>query len=239
MDRRIYLGMAGAKQALEQQAVIAHNMANVGTTGFRAQINHFRAVPVVGQELTTRSQVVASTPGADLRRGPVTSTGRELDVAIEGQGWLAVRLTDGSQAYTRNGSLQLDTEGQLRLPGGAAVLGESGPLAAPPGSVLTVASDGSVSAGANPLGRLKLVDAAPAALLRGDDGYFRRAPGAAEPAASPQARVQVGALEGSNVNPAQVLVEMIANARQFEMQMKTVQTADQNEQQANKLLSAG
>ena len=239
MDRLVYLGMTGAQQALEQQAVIAHNMANVGTTGFRAQIGQFRAVPVVGEELTTRTQVVASTPGADLRPGPITQTGRRLDVAIEGAGWLAVRLADGSQAYTRNGSLRLDTEGQLRLPGGEAVLGEGGPLALPPGTLPMVAADGTLGADGHSLGRLMLVEAAPGALLRGDDGFFRRAPGAPEPVASAQVRVQSGALEGSNVNPATVLVDMIANARRFEMQMKTVQTADQNEQQANKLLAMG
>lgn len=242
MDRLVYLGMSGAKQALEQQAVIAHNMANVGTPGFRAQVNHFRAVSVVGEELTTRSQVLASTPGADLRPGPVSTTGRALDIAIEGPGWLAVRLADGSQAYTRAGQLQLDAEGQLRT-GGATVLGEAGPLAVPPDTPLSIAADGTVSSpgedgeGGNTLGRLKLVDPPAGALMRGDDGFFRLAPGAAEPPVSDRVRVHSGALEGSNVSAAQVMVDMIANARLFEMQMKTVQTADQNEQQANKLLA--
>ncbi len=103
MDRLVYLGMSGAKQALEQQAVLAHNLANVSTTGFRAQVNHFRAVPVVGEEVTTRSQTVASTPGADLRPGPVVPTGRDLDVALQGSGWLAVRLPSGEEADARAG----------------------------------------------------------------------------------------------------------------------------------------
>jgi flagellar basal-body rod protein FlgF len=243
MDRLVYLGMAGAKQALEQQAVIAHNIANVGTTGFRAQINHFRAVHVVGEEITTRSQVLASTPGADLRPGPLERTRRNLDVAIDGEGWLAVRQPDGRDGYTRAGSLQLDADGQIRLPGGAAVMGEAGPMAAPPGTPLSVAQDGTISAsdahGSNAIGRLKLVNPAPGELLRGDDGFFYAAQGVPEPMRAEQVRVQSGMLEGSNVNAAEALVAMIANARHFEMQMKTVQTAEQNEQQANKLLSLG
>ena len=98
MDRMIYIGLSGAKQALEQQASVANNMANVSTPGFRAQINSFRAVPVVGEELGTRSMVVATTPGADMRAGPLMQTGRALDVAVRGDGWLTVQMPDGSEA---------------------------------------------------------------------------------------------------------------------------------------------
>lgn len=246
MDRMIYVGMSGAKQAMEQQASVANNMANVSTPGFRAQINNYRAVPVVGAEAPTRAMVVATTPGADMRAGPLTQTGRALDVAIRGEGWLTVQMPDGSEAYTRVGNLQVGAEGQLTTMDSRPIAGAAGPLVVPPGSALTITGDGMVSAlgpgglatGAAEVGRLKLVNPPAADLVRGDDGLFRMQPGAAAPQADPQVRLQTGAIEGSNVNPVEVMVDMIANARRFEMQMKTLQTAESNDQQANKLLSS-
>ncbi len=245
MDRMIYIGMTGAKQAMEQQASVANNMANVSTPGFRAQINNFRAVPVVGDEVATRAMVVATTPGADLRSGPLTQTGRPLDVAVQGDGWLTVQMPDGSEAYTRVGNLQVGAEGQLLTTDARPVLGDAGPLVVPPGSSLVVSADGVVTAlgagepalGAAEVGRLKLVNPAATDLVRGDDGLFRTQTGAAAPA-DPKVKLLTGTLEGSNVNPVEAMVAMIANARRFEMQMKTLQTAENNDQQANKLLSS-
>lgn len=246
MDRMIYIGMAGAKQAMEQQASVASNMANVSTPGFRSQINAFRAVPVVGEEVGTRAMVVAATPGADMRSGPLMATGRELDVAVRGNGWLTVQMPDGSEAYTRVGNLQVGSEGQLTTMEGRPLLSDAGPMVVPPGSSLVVAADGVITAlgagdpavGAAEVGRLKLVNPAPADLVRGNDGLFRIQAGMEAPAADPAVRLISGTLEGSNVNAVEVMVDMIANARRFEMQMKTVQTAESNDQQANKLLSS-
>jgi len=246
MDRMIYVGMSGAKQTLEQQASVANNMANVSTPGFRAQINNFRAVPVVGQEAGTRAMVVASTPSADLRSGPMTQTGRLLDVAVRGEGWLTVQLEGGGEAYTRVGNLQVGADGQLMTMDARPVAGDAGPLAVPPGAALTVTADGLVSTlgpngaatGGAEVGRLKLVNPPGADLVRGEDGLFRMKPGADPAQADPGVRLMTGALEGSNVNPVEVMVDMIANARRFDMQMKTVQTAESCDQQANKLLSA-
>ncbi|WP_397412713.1 flagellar basal-body rod protein FlgF [Polaromonas sp.] len=247
MDRMIYVGMTGAKQAMEQQAAVANNMANVSTPGFRAQINNYRAVPVTGDEMATRAMVVATTPGADMRSGPTMQTGRPLDVAIRGDGWLTVQTPDGGEAYTRVGNLQVGAEGQLLTMDGRPVLGESGPMVVPPGSSLVVADDGVVTAlgagdpavGAAEVGRLKLVNPAVDALVRGEDGLFRMQAGTAAPQADPGVRLLSGALEGSNVNAVEAMVDMIANARRFEMQMKTLQTAESNDQQANKLLGNG
>lgn len=246
MDRMIYVGMSGAKQAMEQQASVANNMANVSTLGFRAQINNFRAVPVVGQEAATRAMVVATTPGADMRAGPLTQTGRAQDVAVRGEGWLTVQMPDGSEAYTRVGNLQIGADGQVMTMDSRPIAGEAGPLVVPPGSAMVVTSEGVVSAigpgdpltGAAEVGRLKLVNPPVADLVRGDDGLFRMQAGAAPAQADPKVRLLTGALEGSNVNPVEVMVDMIANARRFEMQMKTLQTAESNDQQANKLLSS-
>lgn len=247
MDRMIYVGMTGAKQAMEQQAAVANNMANVSTPGFRAQINNYRAVPVVGDEMATRAMVVATTPGADLRAGPLMQTGRPLDVALRGDGWLTVQMPDGSEAYTRVGNLQVGADGQMMTMGSLPLLGDAGPLVVPPGASLVVSDDGLVSAlgagdpavGAAEVGRLKLVNPTANMLVRGDDGLFRMQAGMAAAPADPGVRLLSGALEGSNVNAVEAMVDMIANARRFEMQMKTLQTAESNDQQANKLLGNG
>lgn len=245
MDRMIYVGMTGAKQALEQQASVAHNMANVSTPGFRAQINSFQAIPVVGDELPTRSFVTATTPGADFSSGPLMPTGRPLDVAIQGAGWFAVMTPDGGEAFTRAGNLQVGADGQVQTMAGLALMGDGGALVVPPGSLVTVTESGQViaqaagdlSTGATEVGRLKLVNPSAADLQRSDDGLFRLRAGAAPAQPDPGVSLRSGVLEGSNVNPVEAMVAMISNARRFEMQMKTLQTAETNDQQANKLLS--
>jgi flagellar basal-body rod protein FlgF len=245
MDRMIYTALSGAKQTLDQQAAVSNNLANASTPAFRAQINVFRAVPVVGQESPTRAFALASTPGADFKAGPLTYTERPLDVAMQGNGWLAVQAPDGSEAYTRAGSLQLSADGQLQTSTGLPVMGDGGPIGVPPGSSVTIGSDGTITArgpgetaaGLAQVGKLKLVNPAPGSITRGDDGLFRPRQGAQPPQADPTMQVISGALEGSNVNPVEAMVDMIANARRFEMQMKMIQGADTNDQRANSLLS--
>ncbi|MQQ99461.1 flagellar basal body rod protein FlgF [Glaciimonas soli] len=245
MDRMIYTALSGAKQTLEQQASIANNMANVSTPGFRAQLNAFRAVPVVGDEATTRVFTAATTPGADMSNGPTIETGRALDIAINGDGWLAVQSADGSEAYTRVGNLQVAADGQLITMGKLPVLGDAGAIAVPPGAQVMIGKDGLITAlgagdpatDAAEVGRLKLVNPAASDLVRGDDGLFRMRPGMDSAEADPAVSVTSGAIEGSNVNSIAVMVDMIANARRFEMQMKVISSADGNEQKANQLLS--
>ncbi len=239
MDRLIYLSMAGAKATMQRQDVLAHNLANASTNGFRAELQAFRAVPVRGEGATTRVYALESTVGYDHQPGPVASTGRALDVAPMGGAWLSVQSLDGTEAYTRAGSLQVDAEGQLMTPNGLPVLGDGGPITLPADAVVDIAADGSITARVGnerpqPVGRLKLVTP-DAPLTRGTDGLFRAADG--ELPADPNARVQGGALEGSNVSPVQTMVAMIAAARQFEQQMKMLQGAEQREQAAQKLLS--
>lgn len=245
MDRLIYTALSGAKQTLDQQAAVANNLANVSTPAFRAQVNMFRAVPVVGQETPTRAFTLASTPGVDFKAGPLTYTERPLDIAIKGNGWLVVQARDGGEAYTRAGSLQVGQDGQLLTSTGLPVMGDGGPLTVPPGSTVTIGTDGTITArgpgeaanGLAQVGRLRLVNPPPEALARGDDGLFRLRAGANAAEADPTVRVIAGALEGSNVNPVEAMVDMIANARRFEMQIKMIQGADANEQRANQLLS--
>ena len=243
MDRMIYTAMSGAKHTLEQKATVAHNLANATTTGFRAQLNEFRAVPVVGAPLATRAFVVDSGVGTAFRAGAIQHTGRELDVAVQGAGWLAVETPDGGEAYTRNGSLQIDENAQLRTAGGLPVLSDGGQLAIPPGSRLAVAKDGTISllpdgsaaTGLTTIGRLKLVNPPAADLERGTDGLFRLREGGAAPA-DPNVNVMSGALEASNVNVVEAMVDMISLARQFEMQMKLLQNAESNDTRAAQLL---
>ena len=241
MDRMIYLSMSGAKAALQRQDVLANNLANVSTVGFRAELAAFRAVPVEGSGASTRVYALESTVGANQEPGAVQATGRSLDIAMKGSAWLAVQGLDGTEAYTRAGALDVDTEGQLVTKGGLLVLGDGGPITVPADSEISIAGDGTVSAKAangrsSTLGRLKLVTPESAnALTRGDDGLFRAGEG--ELAADTNARLQDGALEGSNVSAVETMVAMIAAGRQFEQQMKLLQTAERQEQAASKLLS--
>jgi flagellar basal-body rod protein FlgF len=235
----IYLSMSGAKATLQRQEVLAHNLANVSTTGFRAELAAFRAVPVQGDGASTRVYALESTPGYSDAPGVVQSTGRSLDVAVGGKAWLAVQALDGTEAYTRGGALDIDAEGQLVTRGGLPVLGDGGPINVPANARLDIGADGSISASvgsAKPqlIGRLKLVTPE-APLKRGDDGLFRAGDG--ELPADPRARVQQGALEGSNVSAVETMIAMISAARQFEQQMKMLQSAEQKEQAATKLLS--
>jgi flagellar basal-body rod protein FlgF len=244
MDRMIYLAMSGAKQALGQQTTVAHNLANLTTTGFRAETSVFRAVPVVGQGAQTRAFVVDSTPGADFTPGIIQNTGRDLDIAVQGKGWLAVQAADGSEAYTRNGSLQLNANGVLQTRNGNAVLGDGGPISIPNDTLVTVAGDGTVSTvptGNRPsanstVARIKLVNPPENTLERGSDGLFRVRGGVPAPADA-NVRLASGALETSNVNAVDAMVNMIALARGFDMQMKMLQNAETNARQAAQLLT--
>jgi len=244
MDRMIYVAMSGAKQMLEQQSVVANNLANVATTGFRAHMSAFRSAEVFGEGAATRAFVVESTPTADYTPGAIQQTGRDLDVAIEGAGWIAVQTADGSEAYTRNGSLQVNVNGQLQTRTGLNIIGDGGPIAVPGDTRVTVAGDGTVSTvptgnqatQVTPIGRIKLVNPPEAQLVRGDDGLFRMR-GNAQAEVDPKVKLQGGALEGSNVNAVEAMVSMIAISRQFDMQMKILQNADGNDRTATQLLS--
>jgi len=233
MDRLIYTAMTGAKHSLEQQATVANNLANLSTTAFKAQLSAYRAVPVVGPNSATRTFVVGSTIGSDLTPGPVVETGRRNDVYVNGSGWIAVRGTDGREAYTRDGGLQLSANGVLQTRSGREVLGETGPIVVPPNNTVAIGGDGTVSViptDATPnavsiVGRIKLVNPPAANMERGSDGLFRQKNG--QPAqADGSVQLTPGALEGSNVSPVQMLVEMISSARQFDTQMKLMQTAE-------------
>ncbi|HYR25100.1 MAG TPA: flagellar basal-body rod protein FlgF [Aquabacterium sp.] len=242
MDRMIYLSMTGAKTNMQRQDVLSNNLANVNTTGFRAELQSVRAVPVRGDGASTRVYALDTTVGYDDAAGPTTFTGRSLDVAVQGKSWLSVQALDGTEAYTRFGSLTVNADGNLVTQSGLMVLGDGGPINVPPDTRPSIAPDGTLSVRQTngqtiAVGRLKLVTPE-AKLVRGEDSLFRSANGADLPA-DPNARLQDGALEGSNVNPIETMVSMISAARQFETQMKMIQTAEQDEKSAAQLLTAG
>jgi flagellar basal-body rod protein FlgF len=239
MDRMIYLSMTGAKATMQRQEVLANNLANASTPGFRAELTAFRAVPVQGSGAATRVYALESTPGYNAEPGAVQATGRNLDIAMKGNTWLAVQGLDGTEAYTRGGALDVNNEGVLVTKTGLTVMGDGGPVTIPANAQVLIAPDGTISAAvgnAKPqtVGKLKLVTPE-VPLQRGEDGLFRGADG--DLGADPNARVQDGALEGSNVSPVETMIAMIAAARQFEQQMKMVHSAQEKEQSAAKLLS--
>lgn len=243
MDRIIYTAMTGANAAAHRQAVLSNNLANASTGGFRAELSNFRAVPLQGEGASTRVFALETTSGHRETAGPVQRTGRALDAMAVDKAWFAVQGLDGTEAYTRSGAFEVSSTGQLLSNTGLPVLSDGGaPIDLPPGAEVTLGSDGTITAktGNQPpttVGRLKL--ATPTAdnpLVRSDDALFRSRSG--EPLAQdPAARLFSGALEGSNVNAVESMVGMIAAARQFEQQMRLLQTAETNDKSASQLLS--
>jgi flagellar basal-body rod protein FlgF len=246
MDRFLYVSMSGAKETLRAQTANNHNLANASTNGFRADLSAFQARAVAGSGYASRAYATNSTTGWDPTQGALLSTGRDLDVGIHGQGWMAVMGADGREAYTRAGDLRVDPTGMLLNGAGQQVLGEGGPISVPPHSSLMIGADGTISIvpiGQGPettatVGRIKLVNPPAQSLVRGEDGLFRTADGTDAP---PDAAVQLitGSLESSNVNVADAMVNMIELARRFDLQVKAMRTAEENAASSAQLLRSG
>lgn len=244
MDRLVYTAMTGAKHVFMQQAGTANNLANASTVGFKAQEHRFRAVPVQSDGMPTRAFVVDASVADVFEAGPLMYTGRNLDVSVEGQGWIAVQTADGNEAYTRAGSLDVGATGVLQTKSGLPVMSDSGPINIPPDNNIEIAPDGTVSVvpstgalnNASAIGRIKLVNPPEGDLVRGGDGLFRLK--SAQPAdVAENVRLSSGTLEGSNVNVTDAMINLISLSRQFEMQMKMIQTADTNAQRADQIIS--
>ena len=246
MDRLVYVAMSGAKEILRAQAANNHNLANASTSGFRADLSAFQTQDVVGAGLRSRAYATNDTVGWDRSSGSLEATGRDLDVAIKGDGWLAVQSSDGSEAYTRAGDLRVEPTGMLVTATGLPVLGDSGPVSVPPNSSITVGGDGTVSV--VPLGqqvktvsgvaRIKLVNPGADELVRGADGLFRLRAGGTAPADA-NVHLVAGTLESSNVNIAATMSNMIELARNYELQVKAMHTAEENAATSAKLLQSG
>lgn len=244
MEKMLYVAMTGAKQVMQAQGINNHNIANATTTGFRADLHGFGSFPIYGDGYPTRVNAVAENVGFDESTGTVTNTGRDLDVAVMGSGWIAVQDAEGKEAYTRMGNLQLTANGILQTAAGQPVLGDGGPVSIPPSTQITIGGDGTISVVPQGLGpetissvsRIKLVDPDPAQLVKGDDGLMRLKSGQAAPA-SADVKLSSGSLESSNVNLPQALISMIELSRLFDLEVRAMQTAEQVEGLATKLVA--
>ncbi len=246
MDEMVYLAMTGAKQTEVAQAINSNNLANVSTSGFRADLHAFSSRPVEGPGAASRVNAVVEAYGTDLAQGPVANTGRDLDIAVQGDGFIAVLAPDGSEGYTRAGDLRVNAGGILSNGAGHPVLGDGGPVAVPPNVSLTLGSDGTVSV--QPLGqgpealavvdRIRLVNPDLSRLSKGADGLLHLPEGETAPADA-TVTITAGALEQSNVNVAMTLVNMIELSRQYEMQVNAMKTAKENADAAAQLMRLG
>jgi flagellar basal-body rod protein FlgF len=235
--------MTGAKQIMQAQAVNNHNIANISTIGFRADSVAFDSQPIYGPGFATRVNAVAGDAGTDFSSGTMENTGRELDVAVNGKGFIAVKGTDGKEAYTRAGDLRVSPTGAVTTASGLAVLTESGPLIIPPSTTVAIGGDGTVSVvpqGSAPFAvtqvdRIKLVNPATSDLQKGDDGLLRLKTGG-KAKTDDSVSVTSGMLESSNVNAAQSLINMIELQRLYEFQIKSINSTDTDEQSAERMM---
>lgn len=245
MDKALYVAMTGAKHNMLAQTAHANNLANVNTTGFKSDFAAARSMPVFfGEGLPTRAFNMVERPATNLAHGALSQTGRDLDVAIEGDGFIAVQAENGDEAYTRAGSLFIDSVGMLRTGNGLPVLGEGGPIAVPPNTKVEIGTDGTLTVIATGQGvdapaaidRIKLVNPDPATLSKSEDGLFRRLDTPEPMAADANVTVVSGFLEASNVNAVHELTSMLTLARQYEMHVKLMSTAKENSESASRLI---
>jgi flagellar basal-body rod protein FlgF len=243
MDKSLYIAMSGAKQTLLAQTANANNLANAQTSGFKSDLEQFRSMPVYGPGFPSRVYAMAERPGTDLSPGAMQQTGRELDVAVEGDGWIAVQGPDGKEAYTRAGDLRITPEGLLQTGTGLQVMGQDGPISLPPAQKLEIGKDGTISMvplGANAtntavIDRIKLVKPELQNLEKRSDGLMHLKDNQTAEASADVTLVQ-GAIEGSNVNTIGAMVDMIELAKNFELQTKVMKSADENSQASARLM---
>lgn len=243
MDRSVYIAMTGATQTMRAQDAVSHNLANASTVGFKSELSAFQSVPVLGPGQATRINAVAEGIGEDQSQGVPLQTGRPLDIAVRGSGWIAVQAPDGTEGYTRAGDLQLTADGTLTDARGNPVMGNGGPINLPQSSQISIGNDGTISTvplGQGPntvaaVAQIKLVNPDATQLSKGSDGLLHMVGGGqADPDLT--VRLSTGALEGSNVNPSSELVKMISLSRQYELQVRSIKTAEDDSDASTKLL---
>jgi flagellar basal-body rod protein FlgF len=243
VDRLIYSSLAAMRGAMARQATIANNLANVNTAGFRGEFTSAEAEWLKGSGLNGRATVSQDVTGANMQAGAVQSTGRDLDIALNGDALLTVQAPDGSEGYTRRGDLQLTDSGLLTTGDGLPVLGQSGPITLPPADSISIGKDGQiwiVPQGGDPkapqvVDQLKLVSPAGSTVKKGIDGLFHVDGGGALPS-DPDATLTAKSLEGSNVNASATLVDMIDASRAWEAQVKMLTTAQDMDKSAAQLM---
>lgn len=243
MDRLIYTAVSGMNASLSRERVIASNMANAQTIGFKSEILQATPMTLDGPQVEVRSMSSTEVTGASMKEGAVNQTGNALDIAMQGDVMMAVQADDGKESYTRRGDLSVSVTGVLQNGEGLPVIGDNGPITVPPGSNVSIAPDGGVMIAdpATPdqppqrVDRIKLVSTTGSKIVKDVAGQFRVPAGGALPV-DENARVIPGALEQSNVNASEVLVDMISAQRLFDMRTKLVQTAGQLDEAGARLM---
>ena len=244
MDKYLYVAMTGASQNALAQKAHANNLANISTNGFQRDLEQARSMPVFGDSFPARAFALSERPATDFTPGALVETGRDLDVAVSGDGWLAVQAPDGSEAYVRTASMNVDALGILRAGNGMPIMGNGGPIAVPPQQQIEVGEDGTISIRAQGEGprvmaqvdRIKLVQPDLKTMSKGLDGLIHTNDGQPAPA---DANVQVvsGFLEASNVNAVDEMTSVLALSKQFELHIKMMNTAKEDDQAMTRVLS--
>lgn len=245
MDKVLYVAMTGARENMRAQQAHANNLANATTTAFKSDLEQARSMRVLGDGYESRVYSMSERPGTNLESGSLMQTGRDLDIAVDGEGWIAVIGPDGNEVYTRNGGLQINAANQLVTGSGLPVMGNGGiPIVLPPAEKIDIATDGTITI--RPLGenateialvdQIKLVQPEEGALYKGQDGFMHTNNDVPLPPAL-NVQVRSGYLEASNVNAVEDLTSMISLSRQFEMQVKMMKTAEENSSKAAEVLS--
>lgn len=244
MDKALYIAMSGAKQNMLAQRSHANNLANVNTTGFKEDFAQARAMPVFGEHHPTRAYALTERPGTKFEQGPMIETGNPLDVAVAGEGWIAVQAADGTEAFTRAGDLVIDLNGFLRTGTGLPVMGEGGPVVIPPAQKVEIGADGTVSiipqgedaVGLAQVERIRLVNPPAENLEKREDGLIHIKDGLPQAELDGAVRLESGFLEGSNVNAVTQLTEILTLSRQYELQVKLMSHAEKNSEASARLL---
>ncbi len=244
MDKMLWIAASGASQDLLATGVRANNLANAQTTGFKAMMAQARAMPAYGDGMPTRVFAMTESPANRYDAGAFVQTNRDLDIAVEGNGWFAVIDKDGNEAYTRNGSLQMGVNGELLDTRGNQIVGEAGPIFLPiPLSNVNIAGDGTIAVrpqGApvtvlEPVARIKLVSPDLDQLQRSHDGLFRL-PDGEQAEQDLTVGLRTGFLEASNVNPIEEMMGVIQSQRHYEMQVKFMKKAEELDMRGNRLM---
>ncbi|MGM0526732.1 MAG: flagellar basal-body rod protein FlgF [Pseudomonadota bacterium] len=244
MDKMLWVSMSGAKENMNAVALRANNLANANTTGFKADLQQARSMQAFGEGLPSRVFSMTESPGQNFANGAMQTTGRNLDVAVQGQGWIAVQDANGEEKYTRNGSFEIGADGMLKNDRGQPVMGDAGPIFIPmPIDNLTIGKNGNISI--RPQGapedamelvdRIKLVNPPNGNVKKSSDGLFELKDGQ-QAIADANVKLSIGSLEGSNVNTVDEMTQMIALQRQYEMNVKLMKTADENAQRSESLM---
>ena len=244
MDKYLYVAMTGASQNALAQKAHANNLANISTNGFQRALEQARSMPVFGDSFPARAFALTERPATDFSQGALVETGRDLDVAVSGDGWLAVQAPDGSEAYVRTASMNVDALGILRAGNGMPIMGNGGPIAVPPQQQIEVGEDGTISIRAQGEGprvmaqvdRIKLVQPDLKTMSKGLDGLIHTNDGQPAPADA-NVRVTSGFLQASNVNAVDEMTSVLALSKQFELHIKMMNTAKEDDQAMTRVLS--